>query len=207
MDDARTGKMTPGKTLHPIPRPTTATSLTAAAEHVEPKTSDLVYKTANAVTVARDGVIIQPALHNTPQPTGRFAKWPVHSLTQFSFDRLECGTHAFGHRMSMDREPTLLASLGTLVREAKKVESFRPTLAASFTPFACIATEFDQTRFPFVQLQAKLDKPRAEFFQTRRCLVMMLEADHKVIRITYDHHIAAAAVFPPPLDPQVKHIV
>jgi hypothetical protein len=36
---------------------------------------------------------------------------------------------------------------------------------------------------------------------------MVLETDHEVIRIAYYDHIAAAAVLPPPLDPEVKHIV
>ena len=104
MDDTRTGEMTPHQAVHPSPRPAAATSLATAAKHLEPKTSYLVHETTDAVTVAWDGMIIQPTLHNTPQPTGRFAKWPVHSFAQFRFDRLECGTHAFGHRMSMDRE-------------------------------------------------------------------------------------------------------
>ena len=52
----------------------------------------------------------------------------------------------------MDGEPTLLASLGAHVRETKEIESFRSALAASFTAFARITTELDQTRLPFVQL-------------------------------------------------------
>ena len=100
----------------------------------------------------------------------------------------------FAMRVAMDGEPAVLPSLGTLVREAKKVESFRPALAASFTSFDRIAAELDQTRLPFVQFQAKLGKPRAEFLQTRRRLAVVLETDHEVIRITHHHHIAAAAV-------------
>ena len=68
----------------------------------------------------------------------------------------------------MDREPAVLACLGTLVREAKKVKRFWPALAASLSTFDRIAAELDQARFPFVQLQSELGKPRAEFLQTRR---------------------------------------
>jgi len=98
----------------------------------------------------------------------------------------------------MDREPTMLSSLGTLVCETEKIESFWLALAASFTSFARITTEFDQTRFSFAQLQAKLGEPRAEFFQTRRGFIVVLKADHEVIRITYYNHITVTAVFPPP---------
>ena len=131
MEDPRTGEMASGETLHPSPRPATATTLTAAADYFQPKTSHLVHEAADAVTVARDGMIIQPTLDNTSQPTGRLAKWPVHSLSQFSFDRLQGRADAFRHGVAMDGEPAALASLGTLVREAKKIKRFRPALATS----------------------------------------------------------------------------
>ena len=72
MDDARTREMMPRQALHPCPRPAVTTSLAAAANHLEPLTSDLVHNTTDAVSVARDGVIVQPALHNVSQPTGVF---------------------------------------------------------------------------------------------------------------------------------------
>ncbi len=80
--------MTPGKTLHPGPRPTTATTLTTVADDFQPQTSHLVHEATDAVTVARDGMIIQPALHNASQPTSRFANGPVHLPSQFSLDLL-----------------------------------------------------------------------------------------------------------------------
>jgi len=206
MDNMGTWKMFSHQSVHTLPIPAT-TSLTATANHVKPHTSYLVNKTSNPVAVARDGMIIQPTLDNSSQPAGRFAKWPVHALSQFYFDHLQCRTHAFSHRMSMDCEPTILSNLGTLVCETKEIENFRSALAASFTSFARIATKLDQTRFSLVEIQTKLGKPRAEFFQTRRCFILVLEANHEVIRITYYYHITAAAVFPPPLDPQVKHIM
>ena len=88
MNDAGTRKMKPRKTLHSLPGPTTLTTLTAAAKYRQPVTSDLVHETAEAVTVARHGVIIQPAPYNAPQPTARFAHRSVHSLSQFCLDLL-----------------------------------------------------------------------------------------------------------------------
>ena len=63
MNDARAGETASGETLHPSPSPAAATTLTAAAQHAKPLSSHFVDKTPQAVTVARDGVIIQPALH------------------------------------------------------------------------------------------------------------------------------------------------
>ena len=131
----------------------------------------------------------------------------MHAFTQLRFDRLERGTHTFGHRMSMDGEPTLCASLGTLAREAKNIETFRSALPASFTSFDRIAAELDQTHLPLVQLRTKLGEPCAEILQTRHRFAVVLEPYHEVIRIAYYDHIASAAVFPPPLDPKVKDMV
>ncbi len=86
MNDAGTREMKPRNTLHSLPRPPMATTLTATAKYGQPVASYLVNETADAVTVARDGVIIQPALYDTPQPTPRFAYRPVHSLSQFRLD-------------------------------------------------------------------------------------------------------------------------
>jgi len=97
MDDAGTRKVTPHKATHAVPRPTMATALTTSANHTKPITSYLVHETADAMSVARDGMIVQPALHNRPQPTSRFAKRPVHSLPQRRLDRLERPAHAFRH--------------------------------------------------------------------------------------------------------------
>ena len=86
MNEAGTGKMKPRQTLHSLPGPTTTTTLTATSKCGKPVSSYLADETADAVTVAGDGVIIQPAPHNAPQPTTRFAHRPVHSLSQCSLD-------------------------------------------------------------------------------------------------------------------------
>ena len=64
-----------------VPMSIGASALATAANHPKPQTSNLVHETADAVTVARDGMIIQPALHNASQPSTRFAKGAVHSLS------------------------------------------------------------------------------------------------------------------------------
>ena len=81
--------------------------------------------------------------------------------------------------MAMDGEPAVSGRLGALVREAKKVESLRPFLAASLTSFDRKAAELDQTRLSVVKLQAELGKSRVEFLHTRHRLAVVLEADHE----------------------------
>lgn len=50
------------KTMRACPVPTTATSLAAPAERLQPETSNLVHKAPNAAAVARDGMVVQPFL-------------------------------------------------------------------------------------------------------------------------------------------------
>jgi len=94
--------------LHSFPCPLAATTLTPPTDHRQPKPSDLVNETTQAVTVARDGVIVQPALHNAPQPATRFADRTMHTFPQLLFDLLKGRTHAFCNRVTMDREPAVL---------------------------------------------------------------------------------------------------
>ena len=73
MGDAGTRQMQTDEPLHSFPCPLAATTLTPPTDHRQPVPSDPVNETTQAVTVARDGVIVQPGLHNTPQPAIRFA--------------------------------------------------------------------------------------------------------------------------------------
>jgi len=55
-------------------------------DHRQPEPSDLIDEPTQAVTVARNGMIVQPALHNTPQPATRFADRTMPTCPQLLFD-------------------------------------------------------------------------------------------------------------------------
>ena len=86
MEDAGTGKMTSGETLHPCPRPATATALAAAANHLEPETSHLVHETTDAVDCCsgRHDNSASPAQHVRSQravsPSGRCIRFRSFAL-------------------------------------------------------------------------------------------------------------------------------
>ncbi len=88
MSDARAREITLRQTVHALPRPFRATSLATTTNDAQPQSSDLTDETIEPLTVAGHGVVIQPALHDTSQPTARFAQRSVHPLSQFRFDRL-----------------------------------------------------------------------------------------------------------------------
>ena len=198
MDDARTREIAPRQTLHALPSPAAASPLTAAAKLPQPVTSHFVCETAKATAVAGHGVVVQPALYDTPQPAARFAKRAVPAFPQGRFDRLQRGPNAFGHREPMDREPAVRSRPATLVCEAQEAERLRPARATSRASFDGVPTELDQTCFPLVQFQTELGEPRAECLHTRHRLIMVLETDHEVIRIADHDDGTTAVVLPPP---------
>ncbi len=87
MDNAGSGQMPPHQEVHPIPSPIMATLLTAATYQLHPPTAHLVHELAYKATVVRDGMIIKPPLHYSPQPSGRLPQWSMHPSPQVLFDR------------------------------------------------------------------------------------------------------------------------
>ena len=106
----------------------------------------------------------------------------------------------------MNREPPVTPGNAALVRETKKIKRLGSSFTALSTSLNCVLAELNQTSFVFVELEAKLRKPRVELFQTRSRFVTVLKTDHKVICVANHHHVAAA-LFTPPLNPQVKDVV
>ena len=199
--------MFPHKAAHPFPRPATATALTPTTNQPQPNTAHLVHETTNPPTVARHGVVIQPTLHDAFEPASRLAQRAMHSLPKFRLNRLQRRTHTFRYRVAMDREPTVLLRFLAHMREAKKIETLRSALAASFSSLGRIATELDQTRLRLVKFQPELRKTCAEFFQTRLRFMLMLKTDHEIVRVAHDDHVAAAAVASPPFNPEIENVV
>lgn len=103
----------------------------------------------------------------------------MHTFSQLLFDLLKGRTHAFGYRVTMDREPAVLLRLSTLMSETQKVEGLWSALAMPLSPFDGVLPKLNQSSLVLVQLQAKPGKPFVECFQTRGRLVVVFEANHK----------------------------
>ena len=67
--------------------------------------------------------------------------------------------------------------------------------------------ELDQPRLLGVQLQAELREPLAQLRQEPLGLRSVLESHDEVVREPHDDHVAARLLLPPPLDPEVEHVV
>ena len=81
------------------------------------------------------------------------------------------------------------------MREAQKVESLRLALTTAFSSLRRKPSELDHPCFPGMQFQVELAESLPQVFQEPPGVRFMLEADHEVIRITHDDHIAVRCVF------------
>jgi wyosine [tRNA(Phe)-imidazoG37] synthetase (radical SAM superfamily) len=101
-------------------------------------------------------MIVHPALYNSPKPSTRLFERAVHAFTQLGLNSLQRRAPAFRDAVSLNSEPTLCPSLATPVCESKKVERFGAAFITLRSTINRIATELDQTRLSFVELQTKL---------------------------------------------------
>src|SRR5579859_4896485 len=92
------------------------------------------------------------------------------------------------------------------MREAEKVEWLGLSLSKFLTLLGRVATEADQPGFRRVQCQFELTHSFLQIMQESLRLMLMLEANNGVVRVTDDNHVARRLAAPA-MGPKVKHVV
>src|SRR5271154_862789 len=95
---------------------------------------------------------------------------------------------------------------GFEVCEAEKVERLGLSLSKVLTLLGRVATEADQPGFRRVQCQFELTHSLMQVMQESLRLMLMLEADNGVVRITDDDHVAGRLAAPA-VGPEIEHVV
>src|ERR1700746_1442769 len=88
--------------------------------------------------------------------------------------------------------------------EAKKIERFRFAEPQLGTLRRCEAAERDQPGLLRMQCQCKLCQPLAHHVEKASAVGLVLEADHDVVRITTDHHVASTLAPSPARRPEIE---
>jgi len=91
--------------------------------------------------------------------------------------------------------------------EAKKIERFRFAAPELGTLRRCEAAERDQPGLLRMQCQRKLRQPLAHHVEKASAVGLVLEADHHVVRITHDHHVASSLAPSPACRPEIEDVV
>jgi hypothetical protein len=113
-----------------------------------------------------------------------------HHLVFFCQHRLP-GPEAAGS-IPPERDAVLCPGPSADMSEAKEIERFRFAEPELGTLRRCKAAERDQSGLLRMQCQRKLRQPLAHHVEKASAVGLVLEADHDVVRITHDHHVASS---------------
>jgi hypothetical protein len=144
------------------PRPRSAAVLAAPAQGVEPQFLQLIHELPQALLIARDGMVIQPALYNPAQPAAGLVDGSVPASTQPFLKRCQGPAHPFPVADAFDDEPPVAVSRRAEVGEAQKVEGLRLSASPLSSSVGGVATELDQSCFLVMQLQSEPGEPLPE---------------------------------------------
>ena len=166
---------------------------------------DALLELLKTAIVHQDATIGLPASNHTGQPTPCLADRVVTTTPKLLANLSQLATEAFGYRATLKRD---LSALGGTpeVGQTEKVER----LALAAVPAVSArrpSSKLNQTRFGRVQVQAELYHPLREGPQAFPGVRFVLETEHEVIRVADDDALAATAASPPPVEPQVQHVM
>jgi hypothetical protein len=146
-------------------------------------------------------------LHHRPQIFRLLANGPVPASSQLFFHCPQLRLHPFAHRPSQHHEASRLPGLPAAVRESKEVEGLGLSLSSPIAIADGEPTKLDQSGLFRVQLQAELGKALLELHEELLALVAMLEPNDEVIGVAHHDYLSARLLLPPPLGPQIEHVV
>jgi hypothetical protein len=93
------------------------------------------------------------------------------------------------------------------MRKAEEVDRLRLPYSAPLSVSDRERSELQKPRFVGMQFQAELSKPLGEFRQKLLGIRFALEANHDVVRVPHDNHIAARLLSTPCLSPQIEDVM
>lgn len=181
-------------------------TLAAAMEHPPPRPANLLAEARQPVDIPGHREVVEVSPHHASQPFSDYGNRAVHHASQLRPDHFQRGTHPLLDRHAQDKKPALSGPAAT-VREAKKVEGFRLSLAPLSPISIRKTTKLDQPRFVWMQDQVKLRQTFPERYQERFRFATPLESKHTVVGITNNDDLPCCVSSPPPIRPQIERIV
>ena len=188
---------------HPIPR--YSAILAPARQRPMPEPAYLESERAQCAAVHGHSVIADVSTHHRPQPLACVGS--VHSLSQLGFNRVQLRLQPLTNRLPHYREVTVAPLFPADMREAEKVERLRLPFSAPLPVSSRERSELQKPRFVGMQFQAELPKPLGEFRQKLLGIRFTLEANHDVVRVPHDDHIAERLLSTPCLSPQIERVM
>jgi len=181
-------------------------TLETSPKRSPPEPDDLLPEVAECRVVGRHCVIAEETSDDLRQPTPLFGDGLVHPPSQLLLDLPEFCPQAVRAGLPLEQECTPTAD-ATEEGEPQKVEGFRFAEAALSAPGRRMATELDQAGFVRMERQCELREPLAHGIEKATCVALVLEADHQVIGVAHDDHVAGGIAPSPAFRPQVEDVM
>src|ERR1700691_4871912 len=122
------------------------------------------------------------ATDHTLQPCAHRVDRLMHPLTQLRLDGVKRRPHPLGHSPTAYNE-VAFGVRRTVVREPKKRERLRFSLATLLPIYLCEPTKFDQSRLLRMEFQSEVRQPFPKLSQEPLSVFALLKADHQIVGV------------------------
>src|SRR5271157_1623634 len=149
----------------------------------------MVPELAEHLEVCGHSMVGEEASDNLRQPVSLFRDRQVHPPPQLLLDFLELGPHTVPPGFPLEQKIAPAAAAADKGK-TKKIEGLRLAEPAPLAPDRCVAAELDQAGLVRMKLQSELLEPRSHRIEKAASVVLMLEAQHHIVGIAHDDHVA-----------------
>ena len=156
--------------------------------------------------VGGHGVVVEEASDHLRQPSPLFGDRPVHLPPQLLLDFLELGPHAVPPGFPLEQKFAPAAAAADM-GEPQEIEGLRFAEPAPLAPCRSKAAELDQAGFVRMELQSELLEPRSHRIEKTASVVFILKAQHQIVGVAHDDHVAGSLAPSPAFGPEVEDVV
>src|SRR6478609_2347993 len=204
MKDARRGKPVSDQLRHAFP--CEPAFLAAPPERSPPEIGHIMPERRERPAISRDRIVGEVASHDLPQPFPLLWDRLMHSTQELRLNVPQLSPHAVASGLPLKLEVAAARST-TDEGEAQEREGFRLSKPAQLAIVRSKAAELNQASLVRVERQCKFPKPVMHRIKEATCVALMLKADHQIVGISHDDHVAPGLLPSPALSPKVEAVM
>jgi hypothetical protein len=166
----------------------------------------MVAKSRERLQVRRHRMICKEAANDFSEPFPLLGNRLMPPLSQLLLDLFELCSQAVAPGFPLEKK-SAPARFAADESEAQEVEGLRLAEPAPGAVASRVSAKLDEPGLLGVECKSELLEPCAHQFQEAASIVLMLEANHNIVGVARDDHIAASLTPSPLLGPKVENVV
>src|SRR5260370_10168340 len=159
-----------------------------------------------APAIGRARVVGEVASHALPQPFPLLWNQLMHPTPSLRLHVPQLSPHAVASGLPLKLEVAAARSTAD-EGEAQEREGFRLSKPAQLAIVRSKAAELNQARLVRVKRQCKFPEPVMHRIKEATCVALILKADHQIVGISHDDHVATGLLPSPPLSPKLQPVM